>query len=508
MQVRTSLAKISRSLVTLILVLGCVAPLTLLAGTNKNQTPATKDARTTKPTANIGSWTPPVDVGVVGIHAALLHTGKVVLWYYNSGTQVITNARLLDPVSGAITDITIPFSGDFFCAGLSFLADGRLFVTGGLVGNPYPGVPDDGTTATAIFDPATETWTQGPSMLWARWYPTNVEMADGKMLVLTGKDQTGALVLPMEVYDPATNTFTALPASANITRGDDTYLKMKLLPTGNFFMGGATQQTRLFNPTSNTWSNLGKMNFGARYHAPVVLLPGLTKAFTTGGTTIYQGGGATNTTEIIDLSAASPQWSYGTPMNIARYNHEMVILSDGSLLVVGGAQTQKYGTPILTPELYNVNKATWTEMADLTAPRTYHSTALLLPDGRVLSAGSDDPNNVVTGTTYQIFSPPYLSSGTRPTITTAPTSTTYGKKFTVTTPNASQIGTVALIKPAAVTHSNDMDQRYVQLNFTVGSGSLTVNGPANANVAPPGYYMLVILNKQNIPSVMSFVLVQ
>lgn len=469
---------------------------------------AAKTAAPKPDASTIGSWTAPVDAGVVGIHAAMLHTGKVLMWYYPQGTATNTPAKLVDPVTNTVTDVTIPFDGDFFCSGLSFLADGRLLVTGGLNGNPFPGVPDDGIPLTAIFDPVSETWTAGPPMNVARWYPTNVELPSGKILTLVGKDQNAHQVTSMEVFDPAANTWTLLPTSANTLQTDDTYLKMKVLPTGNIFMGGAPTQTRIFHTATNTWTNVGLMNFGPRYHAPVVLLPGLKKALTAGGTTIYQGGGANATVETIDLSVSNPTWVNVAPMNIARYNHEMVILADGNLLVVGGAQVQKYSSPIMTPELYNVTANTWTNMADLTAPRTYHSTALLLPDGRVFSAGSDDPNNVVTGTTYQIFSPPYLSIGARPIITSAPTSLTYGQSFDISNNAPNSIVKVALIRPAAVTHSNDMDQRYVTLAFTRSAGKVTATAPANANQAPPGWYMLVIVNSKGVPSVMPFLQLQ
>jgi hypothetical protein len=108
------------------------------------------------------------------------------------------------------------------------------------------------------------------------------------------------------------------------------------------------------------------------------------------------------------------------------------------------------------------------------------------------------------GTTYEIFSPPYLFKGARPTITGAPTSLGYNRRFIITTPDAPNISTVALIRPGATTHDNDMDQRYVTLTFSKGTGRLMVTSPLNGNYAPPGYYMLVIVNSNGVPSLMPF----
>lgn len=464
--------------------------------------------------AQIGSWTAPTKLGVVAIHAVLLRTGKVLVWWYPQGSATHSPSRLFDPKTGKIKDVTIPFEGDFFCAGQNVLPDGRVMVTGGLVGNPYPGVPDAGTPLTAFFDPITETWTQGPNMNLARWYPTNIELNNGNFLTVSGKNETATHIqLQLELFNPNTGIWTTLPDTANIKSGTDTYPKLKLLTTGKVFWAGADDQSKIFNPATKTWINSAVMNFGDRYHGAAVLLPGtadkpLTKIMVAGGTVTFPGGGATATAEVIDTSAATPVWTYVNPMNIPRYNANMIVLADGTVMEIGGAQVKKYTDPVLIPEIYNPDTDTWTEMAAQTAPRPYHSTALLLPDGTVFSAGSDDPANVGTDTTYEIFSPPYLFNGARPTISSAPTSMTYNTNYTIGTPDAANIKSVALVRPGAITHDNEMDQRYVPLKFTKGGARLKVQSPLNANYAPPGYYMLVIVNTSGVPSVMQFLQVQ
>jgi len=231
-----------------------------------------------------------------------------------------------------------------------------------------------------------------------------------------------------------------------------------------------------------------------------VLLPGLTKIMEIGGTI---SSGATNTAEILDLSASTLAWKSTSPMHYARGWANTVILADGSLLVVGGGTSGSYGSPIFTAERYDPVSATWADMAAQTAPRMYHSTALLLPDGRVLSAGQSQGSYQKTG---EIFSPPYLFAGTRPTIGSAPSSVGYNQQFTISTPNFAGIKRVALVRPGSVTHSVNFDQRYVDLTYqSNGSSGLTATSPSDSNHAPPGWYMLFILNSAGVPSVASWV---
>jgi hypothetical protein len=130
---------------------------------------------------------------------------------------------------------------------------------------------------------------------------------------------------------------------------------------------------------------------------------------------------------------------------------------------------------------------------------------MLLPDGRVLSAGGGQNSPAVDYPTAQVYSPPYLFKGARPAITSGPSATTYGGTMVVQTPDAGTIGSVSFIRLSSVTHTDNMDQRYIPLSYTAGAGSLTVQSPANANIAPPGYYMLFIVNTNGVPSVAQIV---
>jgi hypothetical protein len=453
--------------------------------------------------AAVGQWTQPVDMGVVGISAALLHTGKVLFFYYPKEKATRSPAALYDPASGKFTDATPPFDRNIFCSGISMMADGRVLVTGGMA-TSWPG-PDAGIKGTSIFDPATNAWSQTQDMKLARWYPSNVLLPDATTITLSGLDENAdKLQRVMESYNPQNGQWTTLPTSANAPNGTDLYPRMVVLSDGTIFMAGYGPDTHTFNPATNTWKLIGNLNFGSRVEGGVVMLPDGQRVLTAGGGLTFQGE-ATATAEIIDFSRASPAWSYVAPMHFARKHLNLVMLADGNVLAVGGGTTGKYAGPVRQAELYNAAANTWTVMASQKANRTYHSTAILLPDGRVISAGSDFGNQ---GTTFEIFSPPYLFRGKRPVISSAPKAVQYGAQFNVTTADASEIGRVGLIRPGATTHANNFDQRYVKLRYEVQSGQLKVTAPGSSKVAPPGYYMLVIINKNNVPSVMPFVKLQ
>lgn len=494
----------------------------LMAASTQFSTVKNNLSRRTTSTEPMGTWTTPEDTIDIMIHSALLNTGKVLMWGILQGAPdpppLWTPAKLYDPLTDTITDVSTNFPADVVCGAQSMLPDGDVIVTGGTI---VPTVIGGGGLAnTTLFHPASETWSQSGPMNYPRWYPTSVELGNGQILELSGHDQTGVTsVVQMETYDQTTGAWTVLPSSADDPDPGPEFLypRMDLLPSGNVFKSAPAEQAGLFNPTTNTWAKLAKMNFGDRYYTGHVLIPGTSKVMVVGGTpTNANGGGttATNTTETIDLSQGSPKWTYGANLNIGRYNHMLLFLADGSLVVVGGNNGGGHYTgPVQAAEIYSFATKQWSLMASQVGVRAYHSVAVLLPDGRVWSAGSTSGNTWYNNgqplPTYnhyfEIFSPPYLYNGARPTITASPATISYGQPFTITTPDADNITSVALVMPSGNTHADDMQQRYVPLQFTVGTGSITAGAPANGNVAPPGYYMLVIVNNNGVPSVMPFV---
>ena len=193
----------------------------------------------------------------------------------------------------------------------------------------------------------------------------------------------------------------------------------------------------------------------------------------------------------------------------ARAFHNMILLPNGNVLALGGDSTARGINPdsgVLEPEIWDPSTEVWTPMAHHQVSRLYHETSLLLPDGRILLSGSGANFQGPDEKSYEIFSPPYLNKGgTRPTITGTPNVVRYGTPFTVETPDVDRVASVSFVRMGSETHSVDQDQRFMWLNFTKGAGSLTVDGPPNANIAPPGWYMVFLNDDRGVPSVGSIV---
>ncbi len=446
--------------------------------------------------ALVGSWSEPQDLGIIPIHMALLHTGQVMLYERPQGT-LGSAARLYDPSTGLVTDADLPFDRQIFCSGLSELSNGQLFVTGGqATGQPL----GDGIKGGTVFDPATSTWSATADMKVSRWYPTNVALPSGKVLVMSGQQVHGKYNKLQELYDPAAGTFSTLPHSAQ-RKFVALYPRSFVMPDGRVFVAGGDPKTAALDLTTNTWTEMGNLLFGTRSGGSAVLLPGLHQILTAGGGNSV----GTNTAEVFDYDNPSAGWAWTGSMNYARRSLNLVLLPTGHVLAVGGNRKGPRLDPVYAAEDYDPATGSWSVLASMSLQRSYHSTALLLPDGRVLSAGAD--TGLPDEHLMQIYSPPYLFNGPRPVITSAPDSLTYGQHFAIGTDDPAGVSRVELIRPGAVTHSNNMDQRLVDLTFGVNpdTGQLEADAPANANLAPPGYYMLFILSAAGTPSVSTWV---
>jgi hypothetical protein len=452
--------------------------------------------------SDLGSWTAPIDVGVIGIHATLMPNGKVLLFQRPAEGTLGSIAKVFDPVSGDLTEVSFLTERDVFCSDHNVLPDGRVFVAGG----HRHGSTSAGVASTELFDPATDQWSDGPTLTQRRWYPTNVELGDGSTLVFGGQGKRGKYSDSVDRFDPVTDSIARLGGRSSHLVG--LYPRMTLLPDGRILWAGGTKTgdtglftgAQVFNVSTKKWTTSAPFQYGQRNAPNAVLLPGLTKFLVMGGGERL----ATDTVEIMDTTQRDPAWEYTTPMNHARRNANSVLLPDGTVLEVGGGLKKTYVSPQLTPEIFDPATMTWTDMAPQVAPRMYHSTALLLPDGRVLSAGQD--KDTAYGTTVEIYSPPYLFHGDRPTIDAAPTGTTYGSTFSIASAAAADIGHVVLIHPGSVSHGNDSNQRVVDLQFGVaGDGTLTVTAPPDGNTAPPGWYMLFLVDSSGVPSVASWI---
>jgi hypothetical protein len=151
-------------------------------------------------------------------------------------------------------------------------------------------------------------------------------------------------------------------------------------------------------------------------------------------------------------------------------------------------------------ELWNPATGTWKVLATNSINRIYHSAAVLLRDGRVLVTGSGERSGDVDQFNAELYSPPYLFQGSRPELTSAPGTLTYGTSFAVATPDAEAIAKVTLLRLGSTTHGFDQNQRFMSLDFTSAPGELTVTAPASGNLAPPGDYLLFVVNDDGVPS--------
>lgn len=455
-----------------------------------------------------GQWaTFPTLMPVNPVHMALLHEGTVLIvsGSGNDPSNMNLAAGILDPQSGNIT--TQPVAWDMFCNGMAILPDGRALVVGGTL--QYD--PFFGQLATSAYDPVAGTFTDQASMSHGRWYPTVTSLGDGSLMTFSGLDETGTTNTTVEIFNAGTGwngPFTA-PWTPPL------YPRLHLLPNGTVFYSGSTTGSNIFNPATQTWTtDVAQTNFGGtRTYGTSVLLP-LTLASGYRPQVMIMGGGdpATATTEIIDLSAASLQWVFGPSMSQPRIEMNATILPNEQVVALGGSANDEDGTTAsFNTDIYDPPSNTFTTGAANQFPRLYHSNALLLPDATVLVTGGN-PHRGIYEQNSEIYSPGYLFNAdgtlaTRPTITgVTPIAIGYGSSFQVQTPDAATISSVVLMRPGAVTHAFDMEQRLVELSFTADpTGFLNVTAPPNGNIAPPGYYMVFILNSAVVPSVASFV---
>jgi galactose oxidase len=447
----------------------------------------------------VGQWTEPIDIPTVGVHATLLRTGEVMLFGYphRNGTFKVT---LWDSVTHESDVIQVPRRRDFFCAGHTVLPSGEVFVAGG-TGHDDPEFW--GAKGTDVFDPETREWKAGPSMDMRRWYPSTVVLPNNKTLIFSGRRfpehvKEDTFVRRVESYNSETGKLDTLPQSAN--KRLDLYPRFHVTPSGDLFHAGPEGRSHFFDPQADAWSKADDMAIDRRHNGTSVQLPGLDRIMALAG---RADSGVTETAEIIDLGEPDPQWTATTSMEHARVHANVVLLADGSVLVVGGGQLGHYRQPVDVPELFDPETETWETMSPQGTGRMYHSTALLLPDGRVMSAGQDSGP---FEDTLQIFSPPYLFAGERPDIAHARTHLEYGEEFSVQLSQASSIDRVALVRPGSVTHSVNFDQRYVDLDFAESSpDEVQATTPTSTSDAPAGWYMLFVTNDAGIPSVAKWV---
>ena len=466
------------------------------------------------------------------IHAVVLKNGNVLL-VAGSGNDPTAFAAgtfttaLYQPATG--TFVNVPTPADLFCSGHVQLSDGRVLIMGG--NKAYPSA--DGTVGyrglkdSYIFDPATNSYTRVNDLNAGHWYPSATLLGNGDVISLGGLGEDSSGTVATEYYSAAQNRWLGLNEANQTWRFWGLYPAMILMQDGRLFYTGShtfgnglpgTGASIYDYATGSVTDVPGLQNKDQRDQSMSVLLPPAQsqKVITLGGGNIETNPDANRLTDLIDLTQAAPAYTPGPLLPTGTLTGGVaetatqgkmyvsaVILPNGNVFETGGGLHNR-ADPVYEASMYDPVTNTFTAgMASDPRPRTYHSTAFLLPDGRVMALG-DNPGNGTFDMSISVYSPPYLFKGARPQLLSL-NSDYWGYGGTATITVDTPITRAELIRPAAVTHSSDPNQRFVELPMSVNGNTITLNLTSNPNIAPPGWYMLFVLGANGVPSVAKWV---
>ncbi len=452
-------------------------------------------AQSTDP-AIMGQWSRLNPWPFYPVNLVLLPSGKVLFYSGDEGNSG-NDTRLWTPATDTVTALAQP-GYNTFCSGTALRSDGSLLVIGGHIANNV------GLSNASLYSYGSNKWTRVSDMNAGRWYPTATALPNGDLLA-----SSGYMTLETGI-DPVCqvlrgSTWRSLTNAALVV---SPYPWMFVAPNGKVFCAGCLKDTRYLDTTgAGAWSFVANSNWDTREYGSAVM-------YEPGKILILGGGGnvtedpispyylPTATAEMIDLNSPVPAWSTIQPMNFRRRHPNATLLPDGKVLVTGGNAGHGHNNldrvnAVHTAELWNPVTQAWSVLAasDPVFRRIYHSSALLLPDGRVITAGGNSE------LTPEIFSPPYLFKGARPVIASAPADVDYHSNYLVTTSGSQTVSAVNWIRLGAATHAFDENQRLNHLAFSPVTGGIQITTPANTNLCPPGHYMLFLLNANGVPSV-------
>jgi hypothetical protein len=456
---------------------------------------------------------------ILAVHAALMHTGDV-LWFAGSGADPDDHdaghfrTRVWHYPSRRFSSPRTPI--DLFCAGQTFLEGGRLLAAGGTARyTPFRGIRD-----ALVFDPENRRWIRVRRMLRPRWYPTLITLGDGRVLSVSGRGASRELVLDPESFE-AGEGWRRLPSPGLIPW----YPHLFLLEDGRiFYAGGQMSGNRGVRPqiwnlaNGNTRVVPGLPQAKFRNQSASVLLGDARDQRVMivggGGAQLHDHGDddedlphiATDSCAIVDLSADEPRYRRTGSLHEPRMHLNATLLPDRTVLASGGARVQEHRVDAsLHAELYDPRTRRWKLGAESRVPRLYHSTALLMPDGRVVTAGSN-PRPKADELRIEVYSPPYLFRGPRPQLALARARVAYGGRLRATVPGAADLREINLLRAGATTHAFNNEQRLLGLEYSVDAPDrVTLTFPRRRNVAPPGWYMVFAISADGIPSVGQFV---
>ena len=424
------------------------------------------------------------DSKVLAVHAVLMHTGRV-LFFAGSGNNVPRfNAHdvrsvVWDYVNGTYHTPVTPF--DVFCAGQTVLPDGKVLVAGGT--EQYD--PFLGLRSSWYFDPLLEEWIRLGDMTYGRWYPSLLTLGDGRAIAVSGISQAS------EIFSPLTG-WSVLPHGTDLPL----YPHLFVLADGSvFFTGGqlgqAVLDARKSNPLTAAETIVpGLRDQGNRDEAFSVLLPPAQDQ----KVMVLGGGGpvaATRRTDIVDLKVVGAHFVPGPDMAHARGLHNCVILPDRTVLVSGGGlHGETRADAVHQAEIYDPTANLFRSAGTQVVSRLYHSIALLMPDGRVITAGSN-PDRGDDELRLELYHPPVFVPGAAAVHSVGAGGVDLWKRNRNPHAAGSSILWAHLIRPMAVTHSDDTSQRLVDLPIRGRDVChLHVAVTDNPNLAPPGWYLL------------------
>ena len=474
------------------------------------------------PEATSGKWGPVVDWDIVPLHMSLLPTGKLFAWGKTEMGDTMGMPRVWDPAAGPPSGLPEVHVDDMlFCAGHTLMPDGRLMVSGGHH-------QDDAGIKTTYFFSSSGVPQRGPDMTHGRWYPTVTVLDDGRVLIMAGRNEAGTVVTTPEIWEGG--GWQVLPGAGSLVI--PYYPRNFVDPkNGLIFYASERIQSRWFNVDgTGTGGGRGSWASGPSHIFSFNRDYGSAVMYEAGKILVVGGGGHTSwptpdprtsqptaTAEVIDLNQTSPSWRSTGSMANRRRHLNATVLPDGQVLATGGTRGGGFvnidpGLAVKAAEIWNPATGQWTTLAANQVMRVYHSVSLLLPNGTVLHGASGD---AMAGTvpvppqrSHEIFQPPYLFKGARPTISSAPATVNYGETFQVVTPNAAQITEVRWIRLGSVTHAFDASQRANRLSFVINGGNVQVKAPLLPRLAPPGHYQLFLLNRNGVPSTGKIIKVQ
>jgi hypothetical protein len=463
-----------------------------------------------------GRFTQAVGWPVIPIHMALLPDGRVMS--YGTDEQGLQsgqfNYAVWDPKLGIGPDahLLLPNTTgtDIFCnAQIVVPRTGEVILTGG--DSSINGVRNYSNADINFFDYLTSSMRKrAQPMAQRRWYPSVVTLTNGSVLVLGGRDQpieTSAIATP-ELYDPDTSNWRSLTGASSDAaygKGDFNwyYPRAWTAPDGQVFVASPTGLTFMMDPAGNgsiTQQAL-VLPVGDHWLPAVMFAPGRILSVRQAALV-----------SVIDLNGSTPSASATSPLSQERLWSNATVMADGKVLVSGGSALENQAIGVAyQAEIWDPSTGNWAVGASATRMRLYHSTAMLLPDGRVLTAGGGAPGPV-SNLNAEIYEPPYLfkhdGSGDyalRPVIQNAPQQVAWGNAFSMQVQSNTPVSKVAWVKTGSVTHSFDFDQRYLTATFTQSGNTLTVQAPASANQAPPGNYLLFAFDAAGVPSIAKIV---